>query len=214
MSINKIREFANVNNWYLLAEEIWSRPLSLVRNRVLSSHLHTNKFRVGRNSYIRGITYMKIGSDFHAGDCLWLEAISRYQKQVFNPRIVIGEGVRASHSVHIAATNYVEIGDGCLFGSKVIITDHGHGQYQREHSSPLEPPTLRPLDSDRKVIIGRNVWLGDGVVVMPDVVIGEGCVIGANSVVTKCIAPFTMAVGAPAIPIKQYDFSRKEWGRV
>jgi lipopolysaccharide O-acetyltransferase len=171
----------------------------------------TEGLHIGRYSRLKGLAFMKFGKDFSAGDGLWMEAIARYEDQVFQPRIVIGDSVRISNWVHIAATHYVEIGDHCLIGSKVVITDHGHGQYANGHSLPFEPPAKRRLDSTRKVVIGPNAWLGDGVVVMPDVTIGEGAVIGANSVVSRDIPPFTVSVGAPARPIKQFDQNLKEW---
>lgn len=212
--MNKIREFGWSNGPYLLAEEMWARLTLFTRNRILARQFRVHGFSVGRYSRLRGVRNVTIGNDFHAGDSLWLEAVTRYERQFFSPRIVIGTSVRISHWVHIAATNYVEIGDHCLLGSKVIVTDHGHGQYTNKHSSPLEPPAERFLDDDRRVIIGRNVWLGDGVVVMPDVMIGEGSVVGANSVVTCNIPSFSIAVGVPAVVIKTYDFTVKEWRKV
>jgi lipopolysaccharide O-acetyltransferase len=154
---------------------------------------------------------MSIGQDFRAGPGLWLEAVTTYGKQTLSPRLVIGDRVCASHHVHIAAANYIEIGNDCLFGSRVLITDHSHGRYSSFHDSPDLPPALRPLDGGHRVVIGRNVWLGDGVVVMPDVNIGEGSIIGANSVVTEDIPPFTAAAGAPAYVRKRFDFSTQEW---
>lgn len=209
--IQKLREFVQVNGWYLFAEELWSRATRGVRSKLLARRLKTEDLLLGRYSRLKGLRFLQVGRDFHAGDSLWIEAVARYGDQVFQPRIVIGNRVRASNWVHIAATHYVEIGDDCLIGSKVIITDHGHGQYASGHSSPFEPPAMRRLDSGRKVVIGRNVWLGDGVVVMPDVTIGEGAVIGSNSIVSKDIPAFTVSVGAPAKPIKQYDKDSKEW---
>ena len=55
--------------------------------------------------------------------------------------------------------------------------------------------------------------LGIGTVVLPNVRIGKNCVIGANSVVTKDIPPYSVAAGAPARVIKQYDPSTKERAR-
>jgi lipopolysaccharide O-acetyltransferase len=143
-----------------------------------------------------------------------LEAIRRYNDQVFSPKVSIGTHVCISRGVHIAATHFVEIGENVLIGSKVIITDHNHGQYSREHTSPIIAPALRPLHHNRRVVIGRNVWLSDGVVVTPGSSIGEGAVIGANSVVRGNIPPFTIAVGVPAKVFRIYDFDAKKWIKV
>ncbi len=99
----------------------------------------------------------------------------------------------------------IEIGDGVLIGSKVLITDHNHGQYRKGTWNSSIPPALRPLDQDKPVIIGKNVWVGDGVVIAPGATIGEGSVIGANSVVTGAIPPCTIAAGVPARCLSQYD---------
>ena len=52
------------------------------------------------------------------------------------------------------------------------------------------------------MIIGKNVWVGEKVTVLPGVHIGEGSIIGANSVVTHDIPPYSIAVGIPAKVIK------------
>jgi lipopolysaccharide O-acetyltransferase len=155
-----------------------------------------------------------MGEDFSAQQALWLEAIAHFNEQTFSPRIVIGEQVRVSHYVHIAATHLVEIGDSVLLGSMVVIIDHNHGSYSGDHSSPLRAPTLRQLESSLKVVIGRNVWLGDSVVVTPGSTIGEGSVIGANSVVIGEIPPFCIAVGVPATVRKTYNFGSKKWSSI
>ena len=62
--------------------------------------------------------------------------------------------------------------------------------------------------------IGKNVWLGEGVIVMPGVTIGDGCVIGAHSIVNKDIPAACIAVGSPAKVIKRYSFEKKIWEKV
>ena len=67
---------------------------------------------------------------------------------------------------------------------------------------------------ENEVVIGDNVWIGDNVTVLPNVHIGKGCVIGANSVVTKDIPDNCIAVGIPAKVIKKFDYKEKKWVRV
>jgi lipopolysaccharide O-acetyltransferase len=178
---------------------------------MLAGKLGRSDTVLGPRCYLRGLTYVSVGRDFQADEGLWLEAISAYNGQTFSPSIVIGNDVTVSRWSHIAATYRVEIGDGVLIGSRVLITDHNHGQYRNGIYKIDIPPRLRSLDQDRAVVIGKNVWLGDGVVVMPGVTIGEGCVIGANSVVTRDVASFTIAAGIPAVALKKFDFSTQEW---
>jgi lipopolysaccharide O-acetyltransferase len=210
-STQGLYEFINENGIYLLLDEMVEKIAIAVRSALLGHMLKTQGLRIGPNSRIRGLAHMRIGSDFHAGRGLWLDAITRYRDQIFSPQINIGEGVRVSHWVHVAATHHIDIGDNCLFGSGVLVTDHTHGRYSRFHDSPHTPPWARELDNDRSVVIGNNVFLGDGVVVLPDVEIGAGSVVGANSVVTKNIPPLVIAAGVPATPIKRFCIERKEW---
>ncbi|MGA8727297.1 MAG: hypothetical protein WB608_00995, partial [Terracidiphilus sp.] len=147
--------------------------------------------------YIRGLAHIRIGSNFQASEGLWLEAVTSHQGKDFAPSIRIGDNVSISRWSHISATHRVEIGNEVLIGSKVIITDHNHGQYKGTWD-PMIPPAMRPLDCDKAVTVGNNVWIGDGVVITPGAVIGDGAVIGANSVVIGIIPPGAVAVGIPA----------------
>lgn len=133
-----------------------------------------------------------IGNNFSAGRGLWLEAVS-------DGELIIGEGVNVSDWVHIGAFNRIEIGNGVLIGSKVIITDHSHGNTSCEMSCEFEiPPNCREIKSSGPIKIGENVWIGDNVVVLSGVTIGDGAIVGANSVINKDIPPYTVAVGSPA----------------
>lgn len=209
--LSRTRRFRSENGAYLLLQLLGGKAAGVVRNYCLSRKLKAKNLNIGPRHYLRGLSSIHIGDDFSAETGLWLEAITRYRDQTFTPRITIGSHVRISQFVHIAATNRVEIGDDVLIGSGVIITDHNHGQYKRTHSSPMSSPASRPLDSDLQITIGARVWLGDGVVVTPGSSIGEGSVIGANSVVIGHIPAFAVAVGAPAVVKKKFDFSTNQW---
>ncbi|EJF86361.1 hypothetical protein MCW_00257 [Cardidatus Bartonella washoeensis 085-0475] len=50
----------------------------------------------------------------------------------------------------------------------------------------------------KRVIIGHDVWIGHGAVIMPGVEIGHGSIIGANAVITKDVLPYTVVAGVPA----------------
>ncbi len=67
------------------------------------------------------------------------------------------------------------------------------------------PPIKRQLYSKGPVRICRNVWLGEKVTILPNVTVGEGSVIGANSVVTHDIPPYSIAVGNPARVIRSVE---------
>jgi acetyltransferase-like isoleucine patch superfamily enzyme len=83
-------------------------------------------------------------------------------------------------------------------GHNVYITDQNHGY------EDVSLPISKQSQPERAVKIGSGSWLGYGSVVLPGVTIGEHCVIGANSVVTRDVPSYSVAVGVPARVIKRY----------
>jgi len=58
-------------------------------------------------------------------------------------------------------------------------------------------------EANGAIVINKDAWIGTGVIVLPDVIIGEGAIVGAGSVVTKDVEPYTIVVGSPAKPISK-----------
>jgi acetyltransferase-like isoleucine patch superfamily enzyme len=108
-------------------------------------------------------------------------------------RIAIGEGSFLNLGVMVAALALVDIGAHCMFANGCLITDADHRFDDRSRPVPWQGFT-----SKGPTRVGDNVWCGAHVVVTSGVTIGERSVIGANSVVTSDIPPFTVAAGAPA----------------
>lgn len=155
---------------------------------------------IGKDYTIRNPHYIEIGNDFSAGDRFRIEAWDKYGEAVFTPNIKIGNNVIFNTDIHIGCINFIEIGDNCLFASRIYITDHHHGEPTTEMLK-LEPKD-RPLISKGPVIIGKNVWVGEGVAIMPNVIIGENSIIATNAVVTKDVPPNCVAAGIPAKVIR------------
>ena len=155
---------------------------------------------------------MRIGRNFSAGDSLWLEAVVEYAGDRLSPVLTIGDDVSLSDNVHITCIRSVTIGSGTLIGSRVIVTDNSHGVYRGEgQSGPDIGPAQRKLHSPAAVVIGRNVWIGDGVAVLPGATIGDGAIIGANSVVTGEVPAGVIAVGAPARIVRRWNEASGVW---
>jgi lipopolysaccharide O-acetyltransferase len=205
------RRFLKENGLYVFAAAFAGACVKKIRNRMLARKFRVKKISIGPGAHLRGLSSIQMGEDLSTGPGLWLEAVTRNNEQTFSPRIIIGNHVRISHGTHIGATNYVEIGDNLLMGSKVVVIDHNHGLYSGNPTSLEIAPSLRPLDHDGKVIVGANVWLCDGVAVLPGSTIGKGCVIAANSVVNGTIPPFTIAAGVPARVVKVFDAEKNQW---
>jgi acetyltransferase-like isoleucine patch superfamily enzyme len=209
--IQTLRRYGRENGMLLLmfylVEAVRSRAMGWLLGRWLG-----NSIRIGRGAQISGLSRIRVGKGFRAGRYLWLEAVTHYGGVSYTPEIVIKNDVSVSDFVHIAAADYVEIGDGVLIGSKVLITDHNHGLYSGHlQSSPELRPVERPLTSGEKTIIGDNVWLGDNVVVLPGVIVAQGSIIGANSVVASSIPQDSLAVGIPARVVKHYCSRENRW---
>lgn len=116
------------------------------------------------------------------------------------PIMKIGNNVSIGEYTHITCANRIEIGDGLLTGRFVLITDNSHGGSTLDEMT--HPALTRKVKSKGPVIIGKNVWIGDKATILPGVTIGECSIIGANSVVTKDIPPYSVACGNPAKVIK------------
>jgi len=213
-SLRTAREFISENGLFVFVDEVTERFLQIARNKLLFPRLRAQGLRVGPQSRIRGLAHIRIGRGFHAGRGLWLDAVTRYRNQRFSPKIIIGNSVFMSNWVHVSATSRIEIGDHCLFGSNIFISDHTHGSYGEFTELPDVPPAERPLGIGNHVLIRDRVFLGDGVVILPGITIGTGSVIGANSVVSRDIPSHVIAVGAPATPLKEYNFERGIWQRI
>lgn len=160
---------------------------------------------------LRGKRFISVKNGFTTGRFCRIEAYpGNNEKTLF-----FGENVQINDFVHITAMKKVSIGNNVLIASKVYISDCSHGSYSGDEndSSPLVNPSERPLFS-KDVIIENNVWLGEFVSVLPGVTIGAGTIVGANSVVSKNLPPYVIAVGIPAKAIKKYDFHSKTWKKI
>ena len=130
----------------------------------------------------------------------------RHDVQSYSSHIRIGHRVTSSGSLVIGAAQHVEIGDDVLLAMNVTILDNLHGYENAE-----EPYKYQPLQRIAPVEVGRGCWIGQNAVILPSVKIGEMSIIGANSVVTHSIPERSIAVGAPARVIKQWDDKSREW---
>jgi acetyltransferase-like isoleucine patch superfamily enzyme len=180
------------------------RILRFVRARTLGWLGFPRFARVGRLNKIAGGRQMQVGKGVRLGDFCWLEAVTRYGEQQFTPRLIIGDDVRMSDSVHISVVSDVRLGAGCLLGSRIYIGDHTHGDSADFLQLSL-PPGDRPLGKVAPIEIGANTWLCDGVVVLPGTRIAAGSIVGANAVVRLQTFRPAVIAGNPATIVKYLD---------
>lgn len=150
---------------------------------------------------INGGKNIIIGNNFHCCRGCRIQAIDKYENQVYTPQIIIGNNVSINMDAEISAINSIIIEDGVQMASNVLIVDHYHGRIDKTDIEVGEP-SKRNLYSKGPVRIEKNVWIGYGVSILPNVTIGRGAIIGANSVITKSIAPYSVVAGVPGKVIK------------
>ena len=144
--------------------------------------------------------YISIGDDTLIGPGVALSAgMVPGQECISKVVVSIGDRCLIGRGSGIVGHFSIEIGNDVWTGHHVYITDQNHGY------EDVTRPISQQSQPERPVVIGDGSWLGHGAVVLPGVTIGKHVVIGANSVVTKDIPDFSVAVGSPARVIRQYD---------
>jgi len=161
---------------------------------------------------------MFIGNDVSIGPDSFFIAMTHYptknmegrekpeRYQTFDSKIVIGDRVTATANLQIAAQKEIIIEDDVMFASNIHINDGLHG-----YSSAETPYKSQPIIRISPIVIKKGCWIGQNVIVFPGVTIGENCVVGANSVVTRSIPNQCIAIGNPARVIKKWDRDKQEW---
>lgn len=134
---------------------------------------------------------------------------SCYSSKSKKGRICIGDNSYICDYFSVLTADDVIIGNDTLFASFVTILGENHG---------INPDCdlkygLQDLTGG-KVVVKNNCWIGEKVIILPGVTIGDWSIIGAGSVVNKSIPPYSIAVGNPAKVIKRYNFESKKWERV
>ncbi len=119
-------------------------------------------------------------------------------------KVTLGEYTLV-HGARIVCDDRIDIGDYGLISWNVVVMDTYRLPFDPEARRRAledvalrEPRVLPSIAPARPVKIGHNVWIGFDCCILPGVTIGDGSIIGARSVVTESIPPYTVAVGNPA----------------
>lgn len=114
-----------------------------------------------------------------------------------------GKGVYANFNFTAVDDTHIFVGDYTMFGPNVILATAGH---------PILPELRqKTYEYNMPIHIGKNCWLGAGVIVLPGISIGDNSVIGAGSVVTKDIPSNVVAVGNPCRVLRQINKHDREY---
>lgn len=175
----------------------------ILRAKFISPKIRIIRFPIE----IRGRKYIDFGRRLTTGKGCRLEAFSR----AAGKKIIFGNNVQINDYVHLSSMEKIIIGDNVLMASHIYISDNSHGFYKGDNQTAPNIPPIKRAYKIAPVVIGNNVWIGEGCIIMPGVTIGDGAIIGANSTVTKNIPENSLAVGQPAKVIKRFDYSQNRW---
>lgn len=132
----------------------------------------------------------KLGGHFYGG---LIELQPRYENSV----ITIGNNVSANNNLFICCANQIDIGDFSLIGNSVSILDHeAHG---------IAPSERRSLGVIGSVIIGKNVWIGNDVLILKNTEIGDNSIVAAGAIVSGKFPANVIIGGIPAKVIKEIN---------
>ena len=163
---------------------------------------------LGKRSEVRCSQYITCGNNVIIGEESKLFCSNRIEN-VKKPMLTIGSNFHATRRLTVQCCNFVKIGENVLVASDVFIIDYNHGM------NPQTPCYLdNPLESKGGVEIGDGVWIGNNCIILQNVSIGEKSIVGAGSIVTKDVPPYSIVAGNPAKVIKKYDFFAKKWVNV
>ena len=187
----------------------------MVKNflKVLYSYMH-NGFslmrmkHVGKNVFVRKNLMVGSPKGISIGDNAWIGRDCRlecYEDKGKLGEIRLGNSSKLGHYCTILCGANVVIGDFTRLSSFVTIMSESHGTNPEKGIYHLQDLICK------EVLIGQYCWLGEKVIVMPGVTIGDWSIVGAGSLVTKDIPPYSIAVGNPARVIKTYNFETHKW---
>jgi acetyltransferase-like isoleucine patch superfamily enzyme len=186
------------------------RPLLVKRAAAAISQLYAERFvypqldAIGTGCTFINPRYFQVhGPRIRIGDRLHTMAtrerpiqLTVHPNREQTSELVIGSYCIILPGVRIAAATSIRVGDNCMFATNCYLTDADwHDLYDRTDA----PGKTRPI------VLGNNVWIGDGALVGKGVSIGDNSVIGARSVVTRDVPANTIVAGNPARVVKQLD---------
>lgn len=159
--------------------------------------LRARCIRAGRHWHVWMTPFITGHPEIYIGDRLRIFGkVDVASGRLFDhPKLIIGNDVVIGHLVQIIVNKEIIIEDQVNIASRVYICDNdGHPR-----DPELRAKGLPPLPEEVKPVrICRGAWLGQNCFVMKGVTIGEGAIIGANSVVTHDVPPYAVAAGCPA----------------
>ena len=137
----------------------------------------------------------------NAGKNLYLQGPIQFDYGIYT---TFGDYCYANFNFTVLDCNHVTIGNQVFFGPNVVIAPPVHPFLPEERNMRTKPDgTVYDKEMALPITIGNNCWIAANVVICGGVEIGDGCVIGAGSVVNRNIPPNSFAAGSPCRVIRQ-----------
>ena len=156
-------------------------------------------FKVGKNfkggtflPYVEGTGRIIVGDNviFDGKQNIIFSSI---KKEI--PEIHIGDNTKIGHNVTFDIAGKLIIGNKCMIAGNVAFIDCAGHSIVPEKRAAGDPPTEKDV---REITIGDNVWIGTGAYIFPGTIIGDNCVISANTLVGRKIPPNSIVYASPA----------------
>lgn len=150
---------------------------------------------------------ISLGKRVTIGPHARIEGIYHWNKNKYNPHIIIEDGVTIQQRCHIVAASELIIGKNSMLAFDVMITDTDHGY------SVIGIPISEQDLVYSKTRIGERCFIGAGAKILAGTILGEQCVVGSNAVVRGKFPAFCVIAGSPARVLKRYDEKSESWRR-
>lgn len=151
---------------------------------------------------IKKIHKIKLGSNIQFGS----DTRINFYDETDDVKLIIGDNSYFVNRVTILGGGAINIGKGVLVASDVAFFSENHST-NPQGNVPYKDQSL----VFKNITVGEGTWIGEKAIILPGVSIGNKCVIGAGSIVTKDVPDLCIAVGNPAHVVKKYDQINKKW---
>jgi acetyltransferase-like isoleucine patch superfamily enzyme len=151
--------------------------------------------------------YIRLGDGVLIGHNVWINVAEMPDHG--QPIIILEDGCKVGRGCVISAKNCIHIERNTSFGPCVFVTDHNHA-----FDDITLPIGVQGVTPGGTVRIGEGSWLGFGAAIVcneGELVIGRNSVIGANSLASRSVPPYSIVLGNPARTVRHYDTSREQW---
>lgn len=178
--------------WIWTRRFFWNEPLFRSQCETVGY-----SFRMEELPYIQGTGRIVIGNGVRLSG---RSSITFGRLAGVHPELVLGDGTFIGHGCGFNVGRSVRVGKHCLFATGVLVYDldgHPLDAASRRAGEPAGADDIRP------VVIGDDVWVGSGAVILKGVTIGDRAVVAARAVVTRDVPADTVVAGNPARGVKE-----------